>query len=212
MTTLHGRRLAGVVLVLVLAAAPVAGELIDRVLATVSGRVVTLSDTYAALETGLVEPAAGADPIGTALAALVDRQLVLVEVDRYAVPPPDAAAVDRRVETLRAAVAARAGGRPLAELGLSEARLRDQASDDLRIDAYFDQRFGAVLPSDAEVEAYYRDHPDEFTRAGVQLPFVEVRADARRRLADERRRQVIDAWIAGLRRRADVTVLYLPGR
>jgi len=212
MTTRPRPRLTAATLVLALAAAPAAAELIDRVLATVSGRVVTLSDTHAALATGLVEPAADDDPIGAALSVLVDRQLVLVEVDRYAVPPPDEAAVERHVEALRAAAVARAGGRPLDELGLSDARLGAQARDDLRIAAYYDQRFGTVQPSDAEVETYYRTHPGEFTRGGVQLPFVEVRADAMRRLADERRRDVIDAWIAGLRRRADVTVLYLPGR
>jgi len=206
------RRLAAASLVLALATEPAAAELIDRVLATVSGRVVTLSDAYVALATGAARPAAGADPIGAALSALVDRELVLVEVDRYAVPPPADAALDSRLASLREAVAARAGGRPLAELGLSDERLRAQASDDLRIDAYLNQRFGAVQPSDAEVEAYYRAHSDEFTRGAVQLPFVEVRAEVARRLADERRQEVVDAWIAGLRRRADVTVLYLPGR
>ena len=203
---------AAAVVVTVLAAETAAAELIDRVLAIAAGRVVTLSDAHAALATGLVDASGADDQIAAAMSALIDRELVLAEADRYAVPEPDEAALAARLVALRAAVAGRAGGRPLAELGLDDGRLREIARQDLRIQAYYGQRFGGAQPSDAEVEAYYNSHPEEFTRGGVQLPLAEVRDAARQRLADERRTRVVDEWLAGLRRRADVNVLYLLGR
>jgi hypothetical protein len=191
-------------------AAPAVAKLIDHVLAIVAGQVVTLSDAHAALAVGLVEAADDADPIGTAMSALIERHLVIAEADRYAVPEPDDAELQRRVEALRSAVVARAGGRSVAEPGPSDQRLVRLARDDLRIRTYLEQRFSGVQPTEAEVEAYYEEHPDQFTSGGIQRPFLEVQADVRQRVADEQRQALIAGWIADLRGRADVNVLYLP--
>jgi hypothetical protein len=61
---------------------------VDRVLAVVGPRVITLSDARAAVTFGLVEPPPGADAVAEGVAYLVNRQLMLSEVDRYGVPPP----------------------------------------------------------------------------------------------------------------------------
>src|SRR5437588_8159692 len=58
-------------------------ETIDRVLAVVAGQVIMLTDVIAARDLGLVTPE-GADPIRGVLARLIDRELVLAEVERYA--------------------------------------------------------------------------------------------------------------------------------
>jgi hypothetical protein len=44
------------------------------------------------------------------------------------------------------------------------------------------------------------------------VPFDAARADIARLASEDRRKTLIADWVAGLRRRADVTVLYLPGR
>ena len=59
---------------------------------------------------------------------------------------------------------------------------------------------------------YYRAHETDFTRGGVLRPFEEVRDVARERLLAERRVDLIRDWMAGLRRRIEVTDLYLAGR
>lgn len=205
------RRLAaGAIAVAGLSTGAAAADVIDRVLAIVGSQLVTLSDAYLALALGRVEPGEGADPVAVALSSLVDRQLVLAEVDRYALPEPDAASIDRRAGELREALANRPGGPPMAALALDESRLRDIARNDVRIETYLGQRFAAVQPTEAEVAAYYREHPDLYARDGVLLPFVEVQTAARQRLAGERRQRLIDAWIVDLRRRAEINVLYLP--
>ncbi len=79
-----------------------AATVIDRILASVSGGIITLSDVNAAIELGVVNTSGAADPLQAALDQLIARSLMLAEVDRYAPPEPGAAEIDARVRTLRA--------------------------------------------------------------------------------------------------------------
>jgi hypothetical protein len=190
-----------------------AAEIIDRVLAVASGELIMLSDVTAARDLGLVPAPASGDPIASILSALVDRELILVEVDRYAPPEPGADAVDREVQAVRARFATpEALAAALSSSGIDENRLRGRLREDLRIRAYEDQRFIVSAPTDDELGRYYRDHPQAFTRQGALVPFDAARADIARLASEDRRKTLIADWVAGLRRRADVTVLYLPGR
>src|SRR5689334_10802631 len=76
-------------------------EVIDRVLATVNGRIITLSDVTAARDLGLVTAPPDSDPIRVVLSALIDRALELSEVDRYAPAEPSREAVDDRLQEVR---------------------------------------------------------------------------------------------------------------
>ena len=210
MTRRHAGRLVGGMLLAVALAAPLGAEVIDRVLAIVGGQLVTLSDVHAALAVRLVDPAATADPIGAALSFLIDRRLIVAEVDRYAPPEPDEAALAQRTAELVSALPSDPALR--ARLGVDPERVRGFARDELRTTAYLAQRFGAVQPTDDEVARYYREHQGDFTREGVRLPLADVQDEVRRRLGSERRAALIAGWVADLRRRTDVNVLYLPGR
>ena len=165
-------------------------EIIDRVLAILPGQIITLSDVEAALDLGLVDAPAGGDRVAGGLSAVIDRVLMLNEVRRVAPPEPSPAAIDARVALHPSALRRR---RPscralLAARGLDETVLRLYAADDLRLASYLDERFSAAAqPTDEEIR-----------QAGES---------ARQRLTDDRRRALIGAWTAELRRRADVTVL-----
>jgi len=149
-----------------------AAEVIDRVLAVVAGNVIMLSDVNAARDLGLVTPMAAEDPIRAVLTKLIERELELVEVERYAPPEPSDADVDRELEKLQARHASRAAfDAVLDRSGIDLGRLREILREDLRIRAYLDRRFA---------------------------------------LAGDLRQQVIDEWVAGLRRRSQVVDLYLP--
>lgn len=200
-------RVAALVLLATSLVTQVRAEVIDRILAIVGSQLVTLSDVHVALALKMVDPPTAADRIGVALSFLIDRRLVIAEVDRYMPPEPDEAAVAQRAAELRRSVA----GDVLAPLGLDEGRVAALARDDLRMQAYLTQRFGAMQPTDDDIARYYRDHPGDFTRGGELLPLADVLEQARQQLASERRSQLIAAWIADLRRRTDVNVLYLPG-
>ena len=79
------RRVRCALLALILtAAAAASAEVIDRVMAIVDGHLITLSDVRRAMTLHLVDrdgPPAGE---AAALERLIDRMLILQEVERYA--------------------------------------------------------------------------------------------------------------------------------
>jgi hypothetical protein len=144
-------------------------QLLDRILAVVNGAPITQSDVTAAMQLGLVPARGGSDPVGAAVDALVERRLMLEEVDRYAPPDPAEADITKRLDEIKARAGSRFTG-ILAQSGLTEDLLRLEIRNDLRIDAYLQQRFGTSQPSDE-------------------------------------RTAMIREWVAGLRRRANVSIL-----
>lgn len=183
-----------------------AQQLLDRVVARVNGEVVTLTDVKAAVALGVVEVAADVgEP--EAIELLVSRRLVLAEVERFAPPEPAAADVARETATLIARVGSRLAA-VMASTGIDEARIRDMARDNLRIQAYLDQRFGTTAQlTEEEVAQYYRIHPDEFTRDGTLMPFTQTEPLARERAGAERRATVVAQWTGDLRARAEVAIM-----
>jgi hypothetical protein len=171
------RRAAGVpaaaLVGLVLAAVAAPAEPIDRVLAVVGGQIITLTDVTAARDLGLETADGAADPIRAVLSKLIDRELVLTEVERYAPPEPTGDAVERELARVRVRFASQQElEETLARSGIDESHLRETLRQNLRIRAYVEQRFAA----------------------------------------SDRREQLVTDWVAGLRRRAEVTDLYLPVR
>jgi hypothetical protein len=193
-------------LLLVVTASASAQDLIDRVVARVDGVAITLTDVRAALGLGVVSAPAGADAVGAGMRQLIDRQLMLTEVQRFPPPEPPAAALDREVARLTAAA-----GDGLTALmqstGTTRQRIQDLARGNLRILAYLDERFGpAEQVTDDDAAQYYRDHETEFTRDGRLAPFEEVAELARQRTSTGRRNAAIEQWLGDLRARTDIVV------
>ena len=151
---------------------PVRAEIIDRLMAVVNGEVLTLSDVNAAAMLNLLTPETGRpDATSAVLDRLIERALIIGEVDRYQPPEPAPEEIEKRYN----AVVGRAGGeanlqRIFADTGMTPGQLRRWVRDDLRMETYFNQRFGTTDPA---------------------------------------REKTIAEWVSGLRRRADVTVVYV---
>ena len=184
-------------------------EVVDRVLAVVAGDLILMSDVQAARDLGLITVETGtADLDRMILLRLVDRALILAEVDRFAPPEPDVAAVDKGVAAVQARFASPpAFAAALARVGIEERHLRERVRQDLRMAAYVDQRFTTVPPSEEELGRYYRDHPALFTRGGTLVPFETIRPEIVQAVTAQARRVVVDEWLAGLRRRADIRMV-----
>ena len=125
------------------------GEIIDRVLAIVAGDVITLSDVVAARELGFVAPASSrgdpSDATREVLTALIERALVLAEVERYAPPEPAPVEIDRRIQAIRVRFQTpEAFSAALARAGLEDTHLRERLRQDLRIEAYLAERFATA--------------------------------------------------------------------
>ncbi len=183
-----------------------AQQLIDRVVARVDGYAVTMSDVRAAIGLGIVDAAIEAVAEDLGVEAVIERQLVLAEVARFAPPEPLPDAVEREAMRLRSHAGAQLAGL-MASTGLDEARIREMARDNLRVEAYLNQRFGATVQlTEEEVLQYYRIHPDEFTSAGRLMPFAEAEPEARTRAARERRAAMVGQWHRDLRGRAEIVL------
>ncbi|HYT75130.1 MAG TPA: hypothetical protein VEL79_10315 [Vicinamibacterales bacterium] len=146
---------------------------IDRIMAVVGGQPIMLSDVDAAIQFQLTDvPQGAADPLATTLGKLIERTLILAEVERFQPPEPDPVEITVRMDAMeRRAGSAAAFEKALAVTGTSREQLRRYIRDDLRITTYLNQRF--VTLSD----------PKE-------------------------RNAAIAAWVAELKKRAEISVLY----
>ena len=211
-----GPALVAVLLFLGAACPAASDEIVERVLARVlvlgSGDIVTETDVAAARDLGLVDVAGAADPSREILSRLIDRLLMLAEVDRYAPPEPSAEAVDGEVRRVRARfVSSQAFDAALARVGMDDRYLRETLRQNLRIRAYLEQRFTIQPPAEDEVAAYYRDHPEAFRANGqAETRSRMARDQIVQTLAAERRQTMIDDWVTGLRRRATITEVDVP--
>jgi hypothetical protein len=182
-------------------------EPLDRTLALVGGQPITLSDARGALALGLIDVEPAPSPIVVATGRLIQRELILREVQRYAPGAPSESVVDTRLEQVRKRFPdAAAMNRVLEANGFTEARLRGWVRDDLRTESYLAQRFAsASTPTDADIAAAYARSKAEFDNSNMS--FERAAPIVRDRLIESRRRELILDWVSDLRRRTEVVML-----
>jgi len=132
---------------LVLAVTSVAAaDTIDRVLAVVAGQLIMLSDVNAVRDLGIVNVRVDSpDPTGEVLSTLIDRELMLAEVDRYAQAEPDPAAIEREIAIVRGRFPSdKAFNDVLTRSGYDLTHVREIVRQNLRLRAYLEQRFGTA--------------------------------------------------------------------
>ena len=118
-------------------------EVLDRTLALVGGQAITLSDVRAAIDLDLI--AGGTSDVADMTGKLVDRELILREVQRYAPPAPPESAVEARLAEITKRFASPLALMKILEThGFSENRLRAWVRDDLRTEGYLAQRFASA--------------------------------------------------------------------
>ena len=182
-------------------------ELIERTLALVGGQPITLSDARAVTALGLISADRRSDEIPVLTGLLVDRELILREVQRYAPAAPSDSSIEARIDEIRKRFPdAAAFTRALDQHGFTEVRLRAWVRDDLRTIAYLAQRFAsASTPTDAEISRGYTRARAEFETSA--MTFEQATTVIRERLITARRAELIDDWLSDLRRRTDVVIL-----
>jgi hypothetical protein len=120
---------------------------VDRIVAHVSGRIITQSDVRQARTLKLVDDVSSD---AACQRGLEDRWLILADMARGApiAPPSDAEIATRRVEW--SAGLSREGdlASALARNGMSEAEIVSWLRDDLRIRAYVKRQFGMLAEGD----------------------------------------------------------------
>ena len=173
-----------------------------------AGHVIMQSDVRAFVDLQLARP--GADTIlnraDEVLTYLIERRLVLDEVDRYVVADPPPADIERRLAAVAARFASEAElAAVLARVGYTADDLRQVLRDDARRDAYVETRFGPLsMPTEEQLRRHYEEHLDEFTTDGREPSFAEMRPLLRQRVERESRAANVGAWVAQLVSRGQV--------
>ena len=136
---------------------------LDRILAIVDGQILMHSDVRAFIDLGLVDIPAGPSQEVEVLTWLIERRVVLDQVDRFVVAEPDPGAVDRRFDLVRSQLPGDTELEVILDrVGLTSDDLRQLVADDIRRDAYLADRFQAV--TDGLREAAIRDWVADLVR------------------------------------------------
>lgn len=194
--------------------APVAGELVDRIVAIVDEAPILMSDLRRAIGLGMVARREGeseAQLLRRTLDEWIERRLRLNEISRFGFEGAPLEEVERQIERLRSRFPDEAAWRAeLAELGLGEAEVRQLLAHQLAVLSYLEQRLGprAFVGID-EIQRYYEEElTPKLTAVGDPVPPIdEVREAIRALLREQKLDREIARWTADLRREADVVDL-----
>lgn len=198
------------------ATAPV--EVVDRMIATVNGQLITYSDLLwqSALQPGTPIDTPRKEDLEAALERLIDQRLVLQEAEKL----PHVHANEREVDESLGDLVRRFPSQAefqqrMGRVGLTAARLREIVHDRLDMEKYLDFRFRSfTVVTPREVEAYYRD---VYTpRARRQSPgrivpkLEEVRGEIQKMLTEDKVSSDMAKYLDGARSSAEITVLSRP--
>lgn len=94
--------------------------------------------------------------------ALINQQLLIQQADKDRIKV-DEGAVDEQMKQIRQRLGGDDFQKTLASMGMTEAQLRRDLGQKMRIETLLDKKLGKIGEvKDEEVETYYREHPDEF--------------------------------------------------
>jgi len=134
--------------------------------------------------------------------ALINQEILLQKAAGAGIEAP-AQELDRRVQTLQARYGSREEmEKALQAAGMNVEQVRGLLERNLRIDGYMERQVrSGIRISDADVEAYYRAHPEEMKRPEtVRASHILIRADEGG--AGDPQRQAARARAEGLLARA----------
>ncbi len=203
-------------LLLTVAASALAGEVIDRVIATVNRQPLFQSDWEEAIgfeafmQQKPIAQLTAADR-ARALQRLIDRQLLEAQMGDETFLQPSHDDLARDVAKLRAQVPNgdddRAWQKSLASYGLTPDRLKAHLRTEVRVMNFVEVRLRPhVHIQPEEIEAYYKRQllPDLQKTGGAMVAFHEAEPKIRELLVQQRMDELLDAWLHNLRQQAEI--------
>jgi len=172
-------------------------EILDRIVAVVDGKIITLSDERREREFHAIlgeKPASAADMLNHLIdAVLIDQEILQF----YEIEISDEE-VEQRLREIRDF------------RGMSRSELRDLLIREIRREKYFDLRFREFIRTpDSELQDYYdKVFVPEAQKQGLSPipPFEQISEKIRQAVVAEKLKEEIEVWLEGLRRRSDIEV------
>lgn len=190
----------------ILIAATSHAVLLDRVVAAVNNDVITLSELQQAVA---FNAAIGGKGSGSrlemeTLQGIINRRLLLQEAYRLKVAEVSEQDIAAEVVRLRERLGTEASFQEfLARIGLTEAQLEKLLGERLLVERFVEKKIGLFARVNRDdVQAYFRDHPDEFR----DKRFTEVQKQITARLSEQKVSQQLDQYVDELRSRAFIRI------
>lgn len=218
------RRVAGALVALLLAAMPaLAGDVIERIVARVNGRIILQSDWERELRCGallaghpLAQAKASPGEAREALDRLIEHQLLRGEGKLAKATQADGAEVKQKLAEVKTALgvpAEDAQGHAwqamLAAYGITEAQLAEHLATAIDLERLVEARLRpGTKVDDAEIQEYYTaELLPRLQQAGAAAPPLEQVAPKIRELLTERAlNRELDVWLRDLRQDAEIWV------
>jgi peptidyl-prolyl cis-trans isomerase SurA len=205
---------------LFLAPRPAAAEVIDRIIATVNGRVILQSDwdealSYEALLTNRTLAQFTDDSRRAVLDRLIDQELLREQMKSADfIHASDAEVTDRLADARKqypGATSTEAWQSLLTQYHLTEKDLLAHVRQEIDVMRLVDARLRPAVQIDSKsIEAYYRDQfvPKLKQSGASEVPLADVSAKIRELLTEEKVSELLVSWLQTLRSEGQV---HIPG-
>jgi hypothetical protein len=192
------------------------GEVIDRIVATVNGHIILLSDwedslRYESFSSGRPLDRMTADDRKSALDHLIDQELLREQLKDSDVLHPSPEEVAQRVVEIRkqySEAETELGWRTLLDsYRLSEENLKNRVAAELDLMRLVDARLRPSVTVDSKsIESYYSEEllPQLRQSGGQNVPLAEVTAKIRELLTQKKISQLLTAWLQDLRAGSEI--------
>jgi hypothetical protein len=197
---------------------PVAAAIVDRIAATVNDSAIPESEVRKEMVVSALRPEAGESPEAfrdRVLNALIDRLLEYEDAVRFGPAPPDAAEIEKAMETLRQRL--RSEGKDpdeeFRQAGMTVEEVRSSLTNQLVIARYLRERFSPIAYADTEQarEEYERVYvPEQKADKQPVEPFEKVAEEMRRRYSEKAFDEEVAKWLQGLRQKARISIYRIP--
>jgi hypothetical protein len=191
-------------------------ELIDRIVATVNGHIILLSDwedslRYEAFSSGRSLDGMTADDRKSALDHLIDQELLREQLKDSDVLHPSSDEVAQRVAEIRQQfpeAETELGWRKLLDrYRLSEENLKGRVAAELDLMRLVDARLRPSVTVDSKsIESYYSEEllPQIRQSGGRKVPLADVTAKIKELLTQKKISQLLTAWLQDLRAGSEI--------
>ena len=191
-----------------------ADEVLDRIVVTLNGHVILLSDwedelRYESLMSGRKLEDVTAGEQKAALDHLIDQELMREQMRPADSKPIPAEQIDKQVQVVKADVLRDDPGASwnevLSKYRLSEDFVRSRIATELQQLQLVDSRFRpSVQVSQAEIEQYYKDQLVPKLPVGDPVTLSEATPKIREILLQGKVNQMVDSWLESLRTQAQI--------
>ncbi len=206
---------------MVMAVSLSAGEVVDRIVATVNRQPVLLSDWETAMryeafldQRPLPLPSERAN---ATLDRLIDQELLREQMRTSHVPAVTAEEIATQIQEIRKNTAgcdSDAGFRAaLARYGLSESELRERVTSQFAILRFLDVRLRPTVHIDRRsIEAYYNDTllPELRQKGQPAASLADVSAQIEELLSQQRVDAILSDWLKDLRQQSEIHIQQVP--